>query len=82
MSGSAIIQKVNIHEAKTKLSAILSEIEKSGETFLICRNGHPVAELVPRKRLNRLTYHPVLSKIKIDYDPVEDLSDDEWGDIE
>jgi len=76
------MKKVNIHEAKTKLSAILSEIEKSGETVLICRNGQPVAELVPRKRPNRLAYHPVLSKIKIDYDPVEDLSDDEWGDIE
>lgn len=76
------MQKVNIHEAKTKLSAILSEIEKSGETFLICRNGHPVAELVSRKQPNRLAYHPVLSKIKIDYDPVEDLSDDEWGKIE
>jgi len=76
------MQKVNIHEAKTKLSAMLSEIEKSGETFLICRNGHPVAELVPHKRLNRLAYHPVLSKIMIDYDPVEDLSDDEWGEIE
>ncbi|MBW2368893.1 MAG: type II toxin-antitoxin system prevent-host-death family antitoxin [Deltaproteobacteria bacterium] len=76
------MQKVNIHEAKTRLSAILSEVEKKGETYIICRNGNPVAELVPRKRPNRLGYHPVLSKIKIDYDPVEDLSDDEWGKIE
>lgn len=76
------MQKVNIHEAKTQLSAILSEVEKKGETYLICRNGKPVAELSPRRRESRLTVHPVLSRIKINCDPVEALSDDEWGDIE
>lgn len=76
------MQKVNVHEAKTRLSAILLEVEEKGETFVICRNGKPLAELGPRKRTSRLAYHPVLSGIKIDYDPVEDLSDDEWGEIE
>ena len=76
------MRKINIHEAKTRLSAILEEEKKKGETFVICRNGKPVAELGPRKRKSRLTYHPVYSKIRIDYDPVEDLSDEEWGEIE
>ena len=76
------MRKVNIHEAKTRLSAILAEVEKKGETFVICRNGKPLAELGPRKRKSRLTYHPVYSKIEIAYDPVEDLSDEEWGEIE
>ena len=76
------MQKLNIHEAKTKLSAVLSEVEKKGETFLICRNGKPVAELIPHKRPSRLAYHPVMRKVKVDYDPTEDLSDDEWGEIE
>ncbi|RJQ49802.1 MAG: type II toxin-antitoxin system prevent-host-death family antitoxin [Desulfobacteraceae bacterium] len=76
------MQKLNIHETKTKLSAVLSEVEKKGETFLICRNGVPVAELIPHRRSSRLRYHPVMSKIDIGYDPLEDLSGDEWGEIE
>jgi prevent-host-death family protein len=69
---------VNIHEAKTKLSALLAELEESGEEVLICRNGKPVAGLVPHKPRNRLQPHPVMSRIAIDYDPVETLSPDEW----
>ena len=72
------MQKLNIHEAKTRLSAVLMEVEQKGETFLICRNGKPVAKLIPHKKKNRLAYHPMLSKVKIDYDPVEELSDVEW----
>ena len=40
------MQKLNIHEAKTKLSAVLSQVEK-GESFIICRNGKPIANLIP-----------------------------------
>jgi hypothetical protein len=29
-----------------------------------------------------LVYHPVLSKIKILYDPTEELTKEEWGEIE
>lgn len=76
------MQKINVHEAKTRLSAVLSEIEKTGETFIICRNGKPAAELIPYRRHNRLKYHPALRKIKINFDPIEDLTDSEWGDIE
>jgi prevent-host-death family protein len=76
------MQKLNIHEAKTRLSAVLAEVERSGETFVICRNGHPVAELIPCRRNSRLEYHPALSKIKIGFDPVEDVSEEEWGEIE
>ena len=76
------MKNLNIHEAKTKLSSLLFEVEQKGETFLICRNGKPVAELVPHKKTDRLTYHPSLSKINIKYDPVENLTKEEWGEIE
>ena len=76
------MQKLNVHEAKTKLSAVLIDVEQKGKTFLICRNGKPVAELSPYKKRSRLAYHPFLRKIKINYNPVEDLSDEEWGEIE
>ena len=70
---------VNIHEAKTNLSSLLTKIEKNGEEVLICRNGKPVADLVSHKCKNRLQPHSVMSRIKIDYDPTEPLSEDEWA---
>ena len=76
------MQKLNIHEAKTKLSAVLAGIEQKGESYLICRNGKPIADLIPHKKQSRLAYHPVLSKINIDYDPTEELTPEEWGDLE
>jgi len=74
-------QKFNIHEAKTNLSAILAQIEKDGRTVLICRNGTPVAELSRIKKNvgSRLLKHPLMSNIRINYDPVEDMTDDEWA---
>lgn len=76
------MRTLNIHEAKTKLSAVLSELEEKGETFVICRNGKPVAELIPYRHRSRLRYHPVFSNIGIGYDPVEDLCEEEWGEVE
>ena len=77
-------QMLNIHEAKTKLSSVLMRIEKTGESVIICRNGRPVAELGPikQRRGSRLEVHPVLSDIQINYDPIEVLDENEWGDIE
>jgi prevent-host-death family protein len=72
------MKAVNIHEAKTTLSALLAEVEKSGERIFICRNGKPVADLVPHERGNRLTPHPTMSDITIKYDPTEPLTPDEW----
>ena len=69
---------VNVHEAKTKLSSLLNEIEKTGEGVLICRHGKPVADLLPHRKRDRLEPHPVMSRININYDPVEPLSEDEW----
>ena len=54
----------------------------TGETFLICRNGKPVADLVPHKNKSRLTPHPSLSKFKIKYDPTEPLTAEEWPEEE
>jgi len=69
---------VNIHEAKTQLSALLAAVEETGEKVLICRHGKPVADLVPHRKRSRLEPHPVMSKISIDYDPTEPLTADEW----
>jgi prevent-host-death family protein len=47
------VRTVNVHEAKTQLSALLAEVE-SGEQVVIARAGVPIAKLVavsaPKKR--------------------------------
>lgn len=72
------MKMLNVHEAKTRLSAVLAEIEAAGESFLVCRHGKPVAELIPHRKPNRLKPHPVMRKIKIKYDPTEPLGENEW----
>jgi prevent-host-death family protein len=37
---------VNVHEAKTQLSALLKRVE-GGEEIVIARSGQPIAKLVP-----------------------------------
>jgi prevent-host-death family protein len=69
---------VNIHEAKTKLSALLAELETTGKKVLICRHGKPIADLVPHRKRSHREVHPVMSKIRIDYDPTGPLAEDEW----
>jgi prevent-host-death family protein len=69
---------LNIHETKTHLSAILAKVEKEGEVAVICRHGKPIADIVPHAHKNRDELHPVMRKIKLDYDPVEPLSEEEW----
>lgn len=71
---------VNTHEAKTKLSALLVEVETRGETVRICRNGTPVAELraasAPTKH-DPLQTHPELAG-QILYDPLEPADTQDW----
>jgi prevent-host-death family protein len=72
------MKTVNVHEAKTNFSRLLANVEDSSESFVICRNGEPVADLVPHRRASRIKPHPVLSKIKIKYNPTETASESEW----
>jgi antitoxin (DNA-binding transcriptional repressor) of toxin-antitoxin stability system len=41
-----LMEKVNAFEAKTRLSELLRETEK-GRSFMICRRGKEVAQLLP-----------------------------------
>ena len=70
------MKTVNAHEAKTNFSSLLARMAKDGASIVICRNGEPVADLVPHKFKNRIQPHPVLGKIK--YDPTEPASGKEW----
>ncbi len=69
---------VNTHEAKSKLSQLLSEVELNKSRVRICRNGKPIADLVPvQSSKDPLLQHADLS-VKIIEDPSLPLSTDEW----
>lgn len=68
------MKTVNIHEAKTHLSALLKLIE-DGEEVVIARNGKPVAKLVEfQKKKKRRSGGQLKGKIKIadDFDVLPD----------
>lgn len=49
-----VMKKVNLYEAKARLSALIDRVSE-GETVVICRRNVPVAELrpVPKARRTR-----------------------------
>jgi len=70
---------INIHEAKTKLSALISTIEEKGDMVTICRNGKAVAQLGPvRMNRNPLKQNGRLKRVVFNDDPSAPLSADEW----
>ena len=72
------MMKVNVHEAKTKLSSLLLVVEKKGERVRICRAGKPVAELCAIKhRKHPLKLNPKL-KVRIHTDPTLPLDPEDW----
>ena len=69
---------VNVHDAKTRLSSLLAEIETRGTRIVICRNGEPVADLVPHRRVVSTAPDKTLGAITINYDPTEEASEADW----
>jgi prevent-host-death family protein len=72
------MKSVNVHEAKTGLSGLLAEVEKSGKRVVICRNGKPIADLVPHHREVSLAADKKLGAIKVNYDPTEEVDEADW----
>ena len=74
---------VNTHEAKTRLSELLSKVEQNHEVIIICRNGTPIAELCPWKNnvSNPLRQN---SKLKVIFhaDPSLPLDEKDWPSLE
>lgn len=72
------MKTVNIHDAKTSLSRLLAEVEKNGKRFVICRNGEPIADLVPHAAEVSMAPDKHLGAIKIKYDPIEEADETDW----
>jgi antitoxin (DNA-binding transcriptional repressor) of toxin-antitoxin stability system len=72
------MKSINMHEAKTNLSRVVEELLRTGEVYVICRNGEPVAELrafAPRR--DPLVADPSLAVV-FHEDPVRPLDPDDW----
>lgn len=74
--------KVNMHDAKSRLSELVRAVEKDNQVVLLCRNGVAVAELTAIKgkaRANRLKGD---SRLKIElapgFDPAEPATEQDW----
>ena len=69
---------VNVNEAKTHFSSLVSEVEKNMVSFTIMRYGRPVARLVPLESPRR-SFKPIpglAGKIKVKCDLFDDSSSD------
>jgi len=74
---------VNVHQAKTRLSQLLAQVE-AGEEVVIARRGQPVARLVSCKPRGRRQFGAMKGQIVIDdgfFDPLpeEELKGWEGG---
>lgn len=70
---------VNIHEAKTRLSSLLEQVQ-TGEEVIIAKAGHPIARLITYKPEKRKITPPGTMRDQIhiadDFDePVDELFD-------
>ena len=74
------MRRCNTHEAKTRLSELLADVETNGAVILICRNGKPVAELRPVAAAQRslLRKNPRLQAMRLCEDPVRPLDPEDW----
>lgn len=69
---------MNVNEAKTHFSSLVSEVEKNMVAFTIMRYGRPVARLVPLESPRR-SFKPIpglAGKIKMKCDLFDDSSSD------
>ena len=69
---------MNVNEAKTHFSSLVSEVEKNMVALTIMRYGRPVARLVPLESPRR-SFKPIpglAGKIKVKCDLFDDSSSD------
>ena len=76
--------KVNMHEAKTRLSELVRAVEERNETIILCRDGQEVAEIRRRAKRRRTRNLSPVARFRVKfsrgYRPDEPLARDEWPD--
>ncbi len=72
-------KRVNIYDAKARLSKLIAEIEKDGLPVIICRNGKPIADLVPHREVtDPLQQDPELTGAIYYADPCSQVTEEDW----
>jgi antitoxin (DNA-binding transcriptional repressor) of toxin-antitoxin stability system len=74
---------VNTHEAKTNFSSLMHSVEKDMETVIVCRNGHPIAEIQPFAKPKKKGLPKVNPKLvlHVNYDPTEPLGEEDLPEV-
>ena len=71
---------VNVHQAKTRLSQLLAQVE-AGEEVVIARRGEPVARLVSYKPRGKRQFGAMKGQVVIDdsfFDPLPEEELKAW----
>ncbi len=69
----------NIYDAKAKLSRLIAQVERTGRPITICRNGEPIADLVPhRKRADPMRPNAELRGAVFHGDPTAPVDEKDW----
>ncbi len=71
---------VNLYQAKTQFSRLVAAVEEQGERIVVCRNGRPVADLVPHKpkAVKTLDPDPMLAGASFAGDPAAPIDPEDW----
>lgn len=71
---------VNLYEAKTQLSKLVAAVETRKELVVLCRNGTPVADIVPHEAARGTTLQPdpELLGARFLEDPTAGIPDEDW----
>ena len=71
---------VNLYEAKTQLSRLVASVENGGGRIVLCRNGTPVADIVPHDKgaYTTLEPHPDLLGARFLGDPTAPVAVEDW----
>ena len=73
------MKRVNNYEAKTHLSQIVTQVEETAEAYVLCRNGKPVADIVPHQsRVGAIEPLDELRGAVFTDDPCASLSEEDW----
>ncbi len=72
--------QIDTLDAKASLPYLLTRIEKEHEKIRICRDGKPIAFLVPisSSSKNPLKQNSKLMGVKVHEDPTRPLDDEDW----
>lgn len=73
----AVMEEVNVHQAKTHLSRLLHKVE-AGEEVVISRAGDPVAKLVPIGPKRPRVPGRMKGRVRVGDDFDDPLPEDMW----